>query len=132
MKSGFVHIIEALLVITLMFAFITALVKQNPPTLFSTTNIKILERWSSDMRNMVCGSEQDKSLILTNSLSRINSSLNYVSPQDMRYKLIVLDTNDNVIGSTGHATEETDNLASTGCVITNGTITRKVVIQTWY
>ncbi len=132
MKKGFMRIIEALLVITLMFTLMTSIVKQQPPTITSTSNMKVLSRWSSDMRNMVCNSPQDNTLIFAGTLDSINASFTYVSPPGLKYRLVVLDASDNYLTETGFVLESTNNMASTGCVLTNGATTRKVVMQTWY
>ena len=133
MRKGFMRIVEALIVLMLMFTLMTALVKQNP-SIQHAKNIQILQRYSLDASNMVCNSERARGIVMTPAaMVWINSSLRYSLPENLRYNVIVNNQAGNLIKSTGYTMPEGyQNLATSSCTVSRwGDPPREVVVRVW-
>lgn len=132
MRRGFMRIIEVLLVITLMFTLMTAIVKQNPP-IQHEKNIKILQRYALDASNMICNSRRARGIVMSGApMSWINSSLAYVMPENIRYSAIVLNGAGATIKSTGYSLPSGKEIATSSCSVSRwGVAPRTVVVRIW-
>ena len=131
---GFARILELVLVLVLLFALVTTVTQQIPPTPSTPENLEVLARYASDIRNMVCNSDRDRKLILSNSsLDTIEDAINYVAPADLNFRIVILDpASGSVIATLGDSLPTGVSIVTSSCILTRGNIVRKVVVQTWH
>ena len=132
MRRGFMRIIEVLLVVTLMFTLMTAIVKQNPPVQHEK-NIMMLQRYALDASNMICNSQKGRGIVGSSApMVWINSSLAYVMPENIKYSAIVLDSAGGSVKSTGYALPSGVETATSSCTVSRwGSSPRTVVVRIW-
>ncbi len=132
MRRGFMRIIEVLLVITLMFTLMAAVVKQNPP-IRHEKGISMLQRYALDASSMVCNCQRARGIVGSEApMAWINSSLAYVMPENMRYNVAVLDSAGNIVKSTGYALPSNREIATSSCTVSRwGSPPHKVVVSIW-
>lgn len=132
MKRGFMRIIEVLLVVTLMFTLMTAIVKQTPPVQHEK-NIMILQRYALDGANMICNSQRGRFIVISGAgMGWINSSMAYVMPENIKYSVLVLDSAGNIVKSTGYSLPADTETATSSCTVSRwGAAPRTVVMRIW-
>ena len=135
MKKGFMRIVETLLVIMLLFTLMTAIIRQVPP-IEQAKNIRVLQRNAMDCSNMICNSDRDVGIVMSAAaMTWINSSMNYVMPENLKFNVIVVNTtDDSTIKSTGYdmPTSYDMDVATSSCTVTRwGLDPRQVVVRVW-
>ena len=135
MKKGFMRIIETMLVIMLLFTLMSAIVKQ-VPSIEQAKNIKILKRYATDGSNMVCNSDRSRGIVMSPAaMTWINSSMEYVMPENLKFNVIVVNTtDDSIIKSSGYdmPTSYDSDVATASCTVTRwGLDPRQVVVRVW-
>jgi hypothetical protein len=124
------EIIEVLLVITLLFTLMSAIIKQTPPVQ-QEGNLPVLQRYATDASNMLCNSDRARRVVTgAAAMDWINESLAYVMPENLKYSVIVLDAGV-IVKETGYALEERDTIATASCEASHGGVTRQVVVRAW-
>lgn len=134
--KGYMRIIEVLLVITLMFTLMVAVVSQNPPVQ-QAKNIAVLQRYAADAAKMLCGSERGAAIMLgLGATGWINESLAYALPENLKFSAIAVEGG--VVQddrTTGYALPSSGEIATSSCAVTGIVgglvVTRDVVVRVW-
>jgi hypothetical protein len=126
-------VLELVLVLVLLFALVTTVTQHNPPISSYRENLRVLGRYTEDLKNMVCNSDRDRMLVLNNeSLNVINASLSYASPEDLTYRLVVLNSsNSQTISSTGFPLPTDKSIMTSSCLLVKGNTRYKVQVMAW-
>jgi len=133
MRKGVIHIVEVLITIMLMFTLMSTLVRQNPP-IQGTGGMENLQRYATDGANMLCNCDRARNIVMSDSgMDWIEESMNYSMPENMGYKVTVLNTAGSIIKDAG-ADLPTDNrnIATSSCTMsTRGKDPRQLVVSVW-
>ncbi len=125
MGRGYIRIVEAILLLLVLFSLIVFIAGLGPTTPPNPSNPPTLVRYGKDLTNMVCNSERARRLILTGNLVPIYQDLVYVTPPEYKIRLI---SDGAVVGET----PSSGNLVSYGCVISDMFGNQKnVTVQVW-
>ena len=133
MRKGIIHMIESLLVIMLMFTLMSTLVKQNPPVQ-SMKSIENLQRYATDGANMLCNCDRARNIVMSNSdMDWIEESMNYSMPENMGYRVTVLNTTGSIIKDAGlELPVDNRDIATSSCTMsTRGKSPRQLVVSVW-
>lgn len=132
MRKGFMRIIETLLVVMLLFTLMSAVVGQNPP-IQHEKNIRVLQRYALDGANMICNSQRGRGIVMSAAaMTWINSSLNYVMPENIEFSVIVQNSAGTILKSTGYTLPENMEIATSSCSVSRwGAGPRTVVVRVW-
>lgn len=133
-RRAFSRILELVLVLVLLFALVTTLTQAMNPPPKTKENLQVLSRYSSDMKNMICNSRQDRETIIQNlSLSDINSSINYVKPKGLKHRIVVLNaTDETIIQATNPQPEQDITVMTSSCMIMKDNDELELVVMVWY
>lgn len=139
MVKGFVRMFEVVLVISLLLSFVAVFTQMTSARSGARFKTGTITRIAEDSRNMVCNSERDQSLLFSSgNLQPINESLKYALPNDAKFRLVVMETDNTVEKTVGYSLPvlsgpEADTDVATGsCLIGDRTGSyRRVVVQVW-
>lgn len=133
-NRAFSRLLELVLVLIIMFALITTVTQTMPPLVGSKENLQVLDRYATDFRNMICNSDKDReTILLNNSLSDINNTMNYIFPPGVKHRVVVINVSDGtVVQSVGDPLTEGSSVVTSSCVVAKGDTKYKAEVQVWY
>ena len=118
----------------ILFALVTTVTQSITPTTVFKENLQILDRYATDMKTMICNSEKDRQTILLNgSLNEINDTMNYVSPPELRHRLVTINVTDgSIMQIVGNPLPEKASVITSSCLLAKGDTKVKAEVQVWY
>ncbi len=125
MAKGYIRILEAIMLIIILFSLMLFIMQNQIITPPNPSNPNTLARYSADLVNVVCNSEMDRERALSGDLSDIYKDLVYMTPPDYKVRIVVNNT------SYGPSLSG-DTIYSNGCIISNDAgKTANVTVQVW-
>ncbi len=125
MGRGYIRIVEAILLLIILFSLIIFIMQSGPTTQPNPSNPTTLIRYGKDLTNMVCNSDRARRFILIGNLIPVYRDLVYVTPPEYQVRLV---TDDGSIGTTPNSS----NVISQGCVVSDMFGNQKnVTVQVW-
>ncbi len=89
MAKGYIRIIEAVVLIIVLFSLMGFIMENNVMVPSNPDNPPTLMRYARDLASAVCNSDKDRALIASGNLTQVYSDLVYMTPPDMHVAIVV-------------------------------------------